>query len=149
LSTHRNVAMPSNEDQLFFPAPLDQNVLQIHSVYSWHPHIHDDTRRPGVLVTRKKIGRRSKRFALVTGPPQQPRHTSSDRWVVIDQKHQAVRWGHGEGWPFTGRTNSNRAPPSSTFSAMIGPPCASTMERTIASPMPSPSVLVLKKGSNS
>src|SRR5262249_47524374 len=64
LRTHRDVAMTSDEDQLFFPAPLKQKVLQIYPVYSWHTDIHDHASRPGVFVTREKIRRRTKRLVF-------------------------------------------------------------------------------------
>ena len=60
LRTHRDVAVPCDEDELFFPAPLNQNILQIHSVDSGHTHIHNHARRPGMLVTREKIRRGTK-----------------------------------------------------------------------------------------
>jgi hypothetical protein len=62
--------MPSDEHQLFLPASLNQKRLQIHSVYSGHPHIHDHARRPGVFVAHQKIRRRIKCLVLETGRAQ-------------------------------------------------------------------------------
>src|SRR5262245_35005462 len=74
-------------------------------------------------------------------PPQR----APDRLVVIDDEHDGLRRRHR----VTGSRTSNVAPCVGFALARIQPPCASTMEWLIDSPMPMPSGLVVKKALNS
>src|SRR5206468_9441369 len=48
LRAHWDVAMAGNKYELFLAAVLDQSVLEIHPVDTWHLYIHDHARRAAV-----------------------------------------------------------------------------------------------------
>ena len=67
MGAHRNVAMASEKNELFFTATLDERLLQIESVQTRHPHIHDHARRPMKGGTRQEISGRREQVDLIVG----------------------------------------------------------------------------------
>src|SRR4029453_6485031 len=84
---------------------------------------------------------------------EQVLHRSEDRLIVVHDTDFSRTAGivHAA-WLFesrraAGRRKTKRAPRSGAFSALIVPPCVSTMERTMVRPIPIPACLVEKKWS--
>ena len=71
-----------------------------------------------------------------------------DTFIVIDDEDDMVVRRHGAAFASIGNVKMNVAPCGSFFSAHNRPPCSSTIERQIASPMPMPFSFVVKNGSN-
>src|SRR5690606_13988630 len=71
-----------------------------------------------------------------------------DADIVVDDEYDVVGCSHGFASGSIGKVKTNFAPFGSLFSVQSRPPCDSTMERQIASPMPIPSPFVVKNGSN-
>src|SRR5690606_26151370 len=71
-----------------------------------------------------------------------------DTDIVVDNEYGVVVHDHRVASGSIGKVKTNFAPCGAFFSAQSRPPCDSTMERHIASPMPIPSPFVVKNGSN-
>ena len=76
--------------------------------------------------------------------------TSASRWMMTISRGAFVRLSNREAaridsWVYSaaGRVNRNTAPRGSLWSTHKRPPCATMMERQIASPIPSPLVFVV------
>ena len=133
-----------------------QGSLQIKSGRARHAHVEQQATGPVGQRVKQEIARRRMALRLEAGRGQQAQQSGAKRLVVIDDMDQrcelsSIMSGSRSLLPLApaaGNSTRNTAPPSTPFSAVTRPPCASTRVRTIDSPRPMPVDLVLKKESN-
>src|SRR3546814_14864991 len=75
-------------------------------------------------------------------PPRKRAHRNAD----CQTGEQASRFDH-DAWRAGGKRTRNSAPPSGWLEADAPPPCAATIDRQIARPIPIPCGFVVKKPS--
>ena len=120
---------------------------------------HDVEPRPEVLALlvvemahhleqRPGVGRRSP-TRLLGGHSGHERRDGFRALGQLAAHEIETHGGAGQAARPAGSHTRNVAPPRGWFSAEMSPPCASTIERLMVSPMPSPSDFVVKNGSKS
>src|ERR1700730_3506863 len=138
-----DVTVAADEDDREPPPRRTERLLQIESGPARHAHVQQQT--GGTFLGRpvEKIAHGGERLGIVAGGPDQPRQTLPHRRVIVHHEHHRARWSHhGPSWP-AGSTNENVAPSAGLFRASTRPPCASTMDFTMASPIPRPLAFVV------
>src|SRR3954469_23111553 len=64
-SAHRDVAVTGDENQLLFPASLDQGLLKLKAIQVGHLDVDNDASGPGMTRSHKEIGRGLENLSLV------------------------------------------------------------------------------------
>src|SRR5215470_18959373 len=95
---------------------------------------------------RQKLGRRAKQFGLKANRSQQIFQRAPHGWIVFNNENAVLQLYHSALAPI-GSVKLRTAPNGDRRSAHNRPPCASMIDRLIASPIPIPSFLVVKNGS--
>ena len=122
---------------------LRESSLEIEPGHARHADVqHQAARSPGGRGL-EEIASGGERLDGVPGGLDEPRQALPDRGVVVDDEHRRRDPHQRKGLPHTGKVNPNVAPPAELFDACSWPPCAWTMVRAMARPMPSPSGLVV------
>src|SRR5262249_55417332 len=133
-------------------------LVEIEAARARHPHVEQNTAGSVDRRLEKKVPGGAVDSDLVSRGAQEPRDRGSKRGIVVDDVNDRGLLGHvagsgtgsdslrvrARGWGDAGRENWNVAPPFKLFSAAIVPPCASTIERQIERPSPTPCFLVVK-----
>src|SRR5207247_10971615 len=78
---------------------------------------------------------------------QQALQAASHGEIVVHDEDGWLGLSHAAGAPTSGKMKWKVAPPPALFVAQMTPPCASMIDRAIASPIPMPSRFVVKNGS--
>src|SRR5579871_5202366 len=117
-------------------------LLKLHSARARQPGIEKQAACPVITPALPECLSGRKLFSRNAYRVEQIRQPFANRSIIIDDEdglsHYAV----------TFNVKQKRAPMGSRLSTQMRPSCASMMLRQIASPMPVPCSLVLKKGSN-
>ena len=129
--------MPGYEDDRRMVALRDL-PLQIEAVDIRQLDIEDEAGRDVRLVRADVVAGRSERHGAHAVRRQELAERLPDAFIVIDDEDDMVVRRHAAAFASTGNVKMNVAPCGSFFSAHSRPPCDSTIERQIASPMPIP-----------
>jgi hypothetical protein len=107
-----------------------------------HAHVEGEAARARALGPREEL--RHGAEELDPGPrgAQEAIERAADRLVVVHDEDHRRGVGHVARVGGRGRRKRNTAP-CPLFSAQIRPPCASMIDRAMASPMPMPAFLVV------
>src|SRR6185437_14293727 len=142
-----NIPVSRDEHDGQEDAVLHEKILHVQSIEAGEIHVQHEARDLDIDVLLEKLFRRSERFHAV--PPQLEKTVEplADGVIVVHHENGWSVRNHNFPFPKTGSTTRNVTPFSGLLATEILPPCNSTMERQMASPMPRPSVLVVKNGS--
>src|SRR5262249_55000304 len=133
---------------------LSDDGLEIETAGARQPHVEHDAAGRVALEARQEVVAAAVGAHLETRRHEQPAHRLAGRLFVVDDVHDRPGRGEGAGGlrrhanTPSGSVNRNVAPPSALLRASIVPRCASSVLRTIASPMPTPSGFVVMNGWN-
>ena len=139
---HRDVGVAGDEDDRQVPARRLEPPVELESRLPGHPHVEDEAARPLVLGPIEELRHRAEDLDAVPGGAQEPMQAPPHRLVVVHDEDHRRRVGHAARPAGSGRRKRNVAP-WPLFSAQMRPPCASMIERAMASPMPMPAFLVV------
>ena len=139
--------MPCYEDDRRM-IPLRDLPLQIEAVDVRQLDIEDEAGGDVRFFRADIVAGRSERHGAHAVRRQEFAERLPDALIVIDDEDDMVVRRHAAAFASTGKVKMNFAPCGSFFSAHSRPPCDSTIERQIASPMPIPCSFVVKNGSN-
>src|SRR5262245_10885390 len=157
-----DVDMARQEDHGQAVATLGHGLVELESARAGHAHIEEDAAGPVAGGLEKEVSSGAVGPDLVSARTEQPRDGRPKGRVVVDDVDDGGLAAHvaGSGTDAAssrarvrscgdaGRKNRNVAPPLGLFSATMVPPWASTIERQIESPSPTPCFLVVKKDWN-
>src|SRR6266478_3729843 len=137
--------MTSNKDDRNPDSGLRQVALKVQTVNSWKSHVQNQaTWRVRPLATQELL-RRPEGLGAQAHRLKQALDGGTHQVVVINDKHRGDGCGR-HSWTSTlvGKVRLKLAPRGKLPVAHRRPPCDSTMERLIRSPMPVPWDLVVK-----
>src|SRR5438105_2099857 len=143
----RNIAVPGDEDDGNVEVDLRHPRLEIEPAQARQPDVEHQAagnirRRAGEELLRGREG-----LDLQPCRPDQTCQSLSNGVVVVHDEHGCSRLGHDSVYTLVGSVRENVAPRGELSEAHKRPPCDSTMERLIDSPIPSPRGLVVKNAS--
>ena len=142
----RDVAMPCYENDRRM-VPLRDLPLQVEAVDIRQLDIENEARGNVRFFRADVLTGRSERHGAHTVRRQELSERLSDTRIVIHDDYDMVVRRHCAAFTSTGNVKMNFAPCGSFLSVHSRPPCDSTIERQIASPMPIPCSFVVKNGS--
>ena len=111
-------------------------------------HVQDQTCGQIGLRELDVFGGRSERDDIQMRGAEEIVQCFAHAEVIIDDKHDVILRTHGESLAEIGSVKLNVVPRGLLFVAQSRPLWASTIQRQIARPIPMPSSLVVKNGSN-
>src|SRR6266404_1891028 len=137
--------MTSNKDDRNPDSGLRQVALKVQTVNSWKSHVQNQATWPVRPLATQKLLRRPEGLGAQAHRLQQALDGGTHQVVVINDKHRGDGCGR-HSWTSTlvGKVRLKLAPRGELSAAHKRPPCDSTMERLIRSPMPVPLGLVVK-----
>src|SRR6516225_6608895 len=128
------------------PAANIEPLLQLEPSHLGHLYIEQQAAASPRVVIFQKRARRWKRFHRIPGRAQHKSQPLPDGGVIVDDED-----GHSASAPASapavGRSKKKIAPEGALRAMRRLPPCNSTIEWLIESPIPMPSGLVVTKGS--
>src|SRR2546426_271675 len=130
--------MGCNEHYWDVHSGLDQFALEIHPTQPWHAHIKHEASWSLRSRVLQKFSGGSKSLDLESGRANKTLGGTTNRQIVINDKHDGLGLSHDEAWLAPGRLTRKLAPAPWFDSAHKRPPWASMIEREIDKPIPMP-----------
>ena len=137
----RYVTVAAQENHWQPRAALAQQIEELQAAHAAHAHVEHQAAAQVPAPVNEKGFRRRPGARIDMARAKQPGEGVADGLVVVDDM--------GDGAHAAGSVKRKMLPPGGLASTHMRPLWDSTIERQILSPMPMPSGLVEKKGSNS
>src|SRR5271169_1629065 len=137
--SHRNISMTGDEDDGNLDARVGQLPLKVQAAHALKSHIQDKATWPLWMLAPQELLRRCEGFGTQAHRFKHAVDSITHRGIVIDDEHGgSICERHSSASDLVGRVKKKLAPRGKLSEAHRRPPCDSTMERLIRSPMPVP-----------
>src|SRR5882672_5123931 len=171
---HRDVPVAGDENHGQRQALFRELLVKRQSAHPWQSYVEHETARCVRRLALQKLLRRGEHAHLKAHTVHEILERQAHRWIIVDDEDDGSLLNHDEtplrtdpgprmpshpslyqvtariygAGSLTGNEKENAVPWGVFAAADRRPPCASRIDRLIDKPMPSPSSLVVKKGSN-